>query len=184
MIKIYCDKCGKEITGNVNTVTEETKAVDCHDSVVATFTDTVHYCDECQYEDLTCGFKVGDTVITKDGRYGVIESICDCDNCKERGFYEPRVKMKFGEDQIWITDTDKRNGFNNFYKIGNQVFGNIDEECVLIAIKSKKEHIKEKQKELIELEAQLNVINVLKKGKYSVSKTEEPEKFYKSEKLM
>jgi hypothetical protein len=64
MIKVYCDKCGKEITGNVNTVTEETQAIDCHNNVVATWTDTVHYCDECQYEGLTCGFKVGDQVIT------------------------------------------------------------------------------------------------------------------------
>ena len=28
MIKIYCDKCGKEITDNVNTVTEMTNLID------------------------------------------------------------------------------------------------------------------------------------------------------------
>lgn len=163
MIKVFCNKCGKEITGNVNTVVEETEAIDIDANVVAKWKEMFHYCDECQYEDLSCGFKVGDQVITDDGRVGVIESICDCEYCKDRGFYEPRVRMEIGEDQIWITDIDKRNGFNNFYKIGDQVFGNLDEECVLSTIKSKKEHIKDKQKELIELECQLDVVKRFKK---------------------
>lgn len=152
MIKIYCDKCGKEITGNVNTITEETQAIDCRDNVVATFTNTVHYCDECQYNDLTCGFKVGDQVITDDGRVGVIEDICDCDRCKKRGFYEPRVKMTIGNGQIWITDTDKKNGFISFYKIGDQIFGNIDEEAEQ-RIRGK---IFDLQCELVGYESQLN----------------------------
>ena len=157
MIKVYCDKCGKEITGNVNTVTEETQAVDCHDNVVATFTDTVHYCDECQYKELTCGFKVGDEVITDDGRVGVIKSICDCDRCKKRGFYEPGVKMTIGDIQIWITDTDKNNGFIGFYQIGDQVFGNIDEG----AAERIKERIAELRHELAEYESQLNMLKSL-----------------------
>lgn len=160
MIKVYCDKCGKEITGNVNTVTEEAKAVDCRDNVVATWTDTVHYCDKCQYNDLTCGFKVGDKVITDDGRVGVIKSICDCYRCKDRGFYEPNVKMTVGDSQIWITDTDKRNGFLSFYQIGDQVFGNVDEE----AEKRIKERIADLRHELAEYESQLNVVRTLKKG--------------------
>lgn len=164
MIKIYCNKCSKEITGNVNTVTEEPQAIDCRDNVVATFRDMVHYCDECQYKDLTCGFKVGDQVITSTGKVGTITDICTCDKCKDRGFYEPSVEVEIGDGSIWITDNDKRVNFRSFYKIGDQVFGNIDEECVLNNIKSKKEYIKEQQKELIELECQLDVIQkVLKK---------------------
>lgn len=157
MIKIYCDKCGKEITGNVNTVTEETQAIDCCDNVVATFRDTVHYCDECQYGDLTCGFKVGDQVITDDGRTGVIEDICDCDRCRDRGFYEPRVKMTIGNDQIWITDIDKKNGFISYYQIGDQVFGNIDAD----AKERIKERIAELRNELTEYESQLNMLKSL-----------------------
>ena len=157
MIKVFCDKCGKEITGNVNTVTEETRAIDCQDNVVATWTDTVHYCDECQYEELTCGFKVGDKVITDDGRVGVIKSICDCDKCKKRGFYEPNVKMTIGDNQIWITDTDKKNGFISFYQIGDQVFGNVDEE----AAERIKERIGELRHELAEYESQLNMLKSL-----------------------
>ena len=152
MIKFYCDKCGKEITGNVNEITEEAKAVDCYDNVVAKFTNTTHYCDECHYGDLTCGFKVGDQVITDDGRVGVIEDICDCDRCKKRGFYEPRVKMTIGNGQIWITDTDKENGFISFYKIGDRIFGNIDEE----AEQRIREKIFDLQCELVGYESQLN----------------------------
>lgn len=158
MIKFYCNKCGKEITGNVNTVTEETKAIDCRDNVVATWKNTVHYCDECQYEDLTCGFKVGDQVITDDGRVGIIEGICDCDRCKKRGFYEPKVRMTIGNDQIWITDTDKRNGFISFYQIGDKVFGNIDEEAI-----GRIEHrVDELQDELVKYKSQLYMLLDLK----------------------
>lgn len=163
MIKIYCDKCGKEITDNVNREVEETKAVDLHGVVVAKWTDILHYCDECQYNELTCDFKVGDQVITSTGKVGTITSICTCDQCKDRGFYEPTVELEIGDGSIWITDNDKRVNFRSFYKIGDRVFGNIDEECVVNNIKSKKEFIKEQQEELIQLEGQLNVIKGLKK---------------------
>ena len=157
MIKIYCDKCDKEITGNVHKVIEHIEATDALGAVLVTFPKEVHYCDECQYKELTCGFKVGDQVITDDGRVGIIKSICDCDNCKKRGFYEPQVKMTIGECQIYSTDTDKKNGFISFYKIGEQVFGNVDEE----AMKRIREKISDLQHELIEYEGQLNVIRNL-----------------------
>ena len=153
MIKVYCNKCGKEITSNVNTITEEIQAIDCRDNVVATFKNTVHYCDECQYEDLTCGFKVGDEVITNDGRVGEIIDICTCDACKERGFYEPEVQYNNGETD-YIMISAKNNGFKNFYKIGDRVFGNLDEERLVLRIAARRE-------ELEELEAQLTVVNKL-----------------------
>lgn len=154
MIKVFCNKCGKEITGNINTVTEKTQAIDCRDNVVATFTDTVHYCDECQYNELTCGFKVGDEVIMYDGRVGEIIDICTCDRCRERGFFEPEVQYSNGEiDYIMISD--KNNGFKNFYKIGDRVFGNLDDSRLLARILGLRE-------ELEDLEAQLAVVNKLK----------------------
>lgn len=157
MIKIYCNKCGKEITGNVNKEVEERKAIDLHGTVVAKWTDIFHYCDECQYEDLTCGFKVGDQVITADGRTGVIESICDCEQCKKRGFYEPRVKLNIGLDNIWITNTDKENGFTNFFRIGDRAFGNIDGE----AFDSIKRQIEQRKNEIEELEVQLRMLRTI-----------------------
>lgn len=165
MIKIYCDKCGKEITDHVNEVAEETEAMDLKGNVVAKWKDNIfHYCDECQYDDLTCGFKVGDKVITDDGRVGTIESICDCESCKERGFYEPRVEMEIGDSQIWITNTDKRNGFKNFYKIGDQIFGNLNKQCVIDSIEYKKAEVERNRQELDQLKVQLNIVNKLSEG--------------------
>ena len=155
MIKFYCDKCGKEITGNVNTVVEETQAVDRQDNVVATWTDTVYYCDECQYEELNYGFKIGDEVITYDGRVGSIIDICTCDRCKERGFFEPEVQYNDGgTDYIMISA--KNNGFKDFYKIGDQIFGNLDDRRLLARILGLREELKD-------LEEQLTVVNKLKK---------------------
>lgn len=131
MIKYFCDRCGKE-------------------------TDGTHICEECEYEELTCGFKVGDEVITDDGRVGTITDICTCDRCKKRGFYEPIVQMKIGS-QVYITDTDKENGFISYYKIGDRIFGNIDDKYLLDHMKTYKEAIKE-------IEAQLDVIKGLKKN--------------------
>ena len=158
MIKFYCDKCGKEITGNVHKITEDIKVADALGYTLITFPKEIHICDECQYNEFTCGFKVGDQVITNDGRVGVIEGICDCEYCKERGFYEPKVKMTIGNDEIWITNTDKKNGFINFYKIGNQVFGNVDKE----ATKCIRERMAGLRHELVEYESQLNVLLDLK----------------------
>lgn len=155
MIKVYCDKCGKEITSGGKVVIETTDVVDCLGSIITKINSGVsHICDDCQYNELTCGFKVGDKVITDDGRVGVIESICECDRCKKRGFYEPNVKMTIGNGQIWITDKDKENGFRSFYQIGDRVFGNIDDG----AAERTKERIAELRHELAEYESQLNML--------------------------
>ena len=125
MIKYFCDRCGKEISsGNL--------------------------CEACGYEELTCGFKVGDEVITSDGRVGAITDFCTCSSCKKRGFYEPEIEMKIGS-QTWMTDTDKKNGFECYYKIGKRVFGNINDKYLLGRMETLKE-------EMQEIEAQLNVI--------------------------
>lgn len=164
MIKVFCDKCGKEITDNVNTVIEETEAKNCCDNTVMKFASASYqYCDECMEKGLTCGFKVGDEAITSTGEVGTIIGFCTCQFCKERGFYEPTVEVEIGNDPIYITDIDKRNNFSSFYKIGDQVFGNIDEDAVKDSIKSVKDQIKKLQYELIELTSQLDVVKMLKR---------------------
>ena len=163
MIKVYCDKCGKEITDNVNTVIEETEAKNgCNNTLMKFASASYQYCDECMENGLTCGFKVGDEVITSTGEAGTIISFCTCQFCKERGFYEPTVENEIGNDPIYITDIDKRNGFSSFYKIGDQIFGNIDEDAVKDSIKSVKDQIKKLQHELIELTSQLEVVKKMK----------------------
>lgn len=160
MIKVFCDKCGKEITDHANAVPK--RATDGR-GVVLFDCGTDLYCDECMKDDLTCGFKVGDTVITSTGQVGKITDICTCDRCKEWGFYEPKVEVEIGNGAIYITNNDKRVNFRSFYKIGDQVFGNLDEDAVLYDIKFTKEQVKELQLELIELEAQLDVVKMLKR---------------------
>ena len=163
MIKVFCDKCGKEITDNVNTVTEETEAKSCDNTVLMKFAGVSYqYCNECMENELNCGFKVGDEVITSTGEVGKIIDICTCDKCRKRGFYEPTVEVEIGNNSIYITDNDKRNNFSSFYKIGDKVFGNIDEDTVKNSIKSAKDQIKKLRYELIELEAQLDIVKKIK----------------------
>ena len=163
MIKVFCDKCGKEITDNVNTVTEETEAKSYDNTVLMKFAGVSYqYCNECMENELNCGFKVGDEVITSTGEVGKIIDICTCDKCRKRGFYEPTVEVEIGNNSIYITDNDKRNNFSSFYKIGDKVFGNIDEDAVKDIIKSAKDQIKKLRYELIELEAQLDIVKKIK----------------------
>lgn len=129
MIKYFCDRCGKEIKGKVHEITDTTEAIVYHTrEVIATWKNVEHICDECNQKDLTCGFKVGDKVITADGRTGTITDLCTCDRCKERGFYEPTVD--FGDYTDYIMTSDKNDGFKSYYQIGDRVFGNINEESV------------------------------------------------------
>lgn len=165
MIKVYCDECGKEIIGNVNATIEQEEIKDGLGVVLTLINKVVHICDECQYKKLTCGFKIGDQVITSTGKVGKITDICTCGSCKKRGFYEPTVEVGIGNGSIWITDNDKRVNFRSFYKIGDQVFGNIDEQSILHNIKYQEEEINNRRQELYELSQQLYVVNNLKKKK-------------------
>ena len=160
MIKYFCDRCGKEITGKVNEYTDTTEVINPHtQKVVATWKSVEHICDECEQKELPCGFKVGDIVVTSDGRTGAIRSICYCDRCKERGFYEPKVEMDDGNTE-YIMISDKDDGFKSYYKIGDRVFGNLDDESV-------NKEIKECQKKLMQLYDQRYIIEKLKQRKES-----------------
>lgn len=71
-------------------------------------------------------FNIGDEVITYDGRKGKIVDICYCEECERRGFYEPKVLYDEYDDVEYITNVDRDYNFDDFYKIGNTVFGNAD----------------------------------------------------------
>lgn len=59
----------------------------------------------------------GDFVETVDGRVGYIKSICWCEKCRERGFYEPTVHFTDGEEDC-ITKYKAENGFKGYKRIG------------------------------------------------------------------
>ena len=174
MIKYFCNKCGKEVK-EINQIFDTEHAKDRLGRNIAFLKATeIHLCNECykkfkqlhldigeflkfsdeELDFLLNTFKVGDQVITDDGRIGRIIDICTCDKCEERGFYEPEVRYING-DTDYITISDKNNEFKNFYSIGNKVFGNLDEAHLLSCISARRE-------ELRKLEAQLDVINQLK----------------------
>ena len=179
MIKLICDKCAEEVLG-LHTEFDTEEVRDTH-GILSRLLDRGKYelCNKCyeQYKRLGISiseymkkplnelnlldstFKVGDEVITADGRVGVVKSICDCERCRERGFYEPEVELTIGHDTIWITDYDKGNGFKRFYKIGDKLFGNIDED----ASYNLRDCINKCKKEISDSEAQLEMLNKIKR---------------------
>lgn len=161
MVKFYCDKCGKEIVDNANYISNNLEIRDEHHVIMTFPGKALCLCSECKYNGLTCGFKVGDEVITSTGKVGKITSICDCENCEERGFYEPTVETEDG-DRIYLTDNDKRVNFRSFYKIGDQVFGNIDKGVLLDEIKSTQQQLTELRDKIANLYVQLNRVQELK----------------------
>ena len=91
-------------------------------------------------------FHVGDEVITHDGRVGKITSICTCERCEERGFYEPAVD--FGEGfsfYNYITHWDNEDGYSKYYKIGDYTFGNLDIDSVESIIEHLEERLEEER---------------------------------------
>lgn len=172
MIKYFCDRCGKEMDKGRQMYTGVYDAL----GVLVTYIGTPkHLCEECSeklnaikdqldheedifdmtdedIELLRYTFKVGDKVITDDGRTGTITSICNCERCKKRGFYEPEVD--FGDYTDYIMISDKKDGFKSYYQIGDQVFGNIDEEPVIKEL----EEIGERYNKLIKQQGMIHLL--------------------------
>ena len=93
-------------------------------------------------------FHIGDEVITTEGIKGKITSICTCDRCQERGFYEPFWTC---EDDKWEHCIDKFTaecGFNGYYKIGKYRFNDFDKGEVLREMASYEDGLKRLRKQL------------------------------------
>ena len=180
MIKYFCDRCGKETKKNAMVVQKEVARGGISNSVMLVF-DTGMLCEECaekfdaikdkleyvedifnmtdeEIASLRCVFKVGDKVITSDGRTGTITSICECESCKKRGFYEPEVD--FGDYTDYIMISDKEDGFKSYYQIGDRVFGNLDEEPVIKEL----EEICERYNKLIKQQGMVHLLRYKKEN--------------------
>lgn len=180
-VKYFCDKCGNECKSNCTVI--PMYAYDGLGMKIVHIKNNI-LCDECakkfklvedrlehdeDFFDMTdvdialmeYDFKVGDKVITSTGQTGVIESICDCKNCKERGFCEPNVRTINGVGEIYITDNDKRVGFKSFYQIGEYLFGNIDKESVEYDIENESRKIEEATNNMYTYKRQLKRLNII-----------------------
>ena len=172
MIQYFCDRCGKETKiedsyripprmKNDNGIMHHGGfliCIDCYHrwrEVLDRVSDLdfVRMTDN-ELEPYRCDFKVGDEVITNDGRVGKIVDICTCNKCRERGFFEPTVELNDGSTDYIMID-DLANGFKSYYKIGNHIFGILNEEAVNKEI----DDTYKRYKELIE---QLALIQSLK----------------------
>ena len=91
-------------------------------------------------------FCVGDEVETVDGMVGKIVSICHCERCAERGFFEPKWETSDGEYSDYITVNQANRGFPYYRRIGKYVWNHdTDEE------KSTKNILQKKDKEMKEI---------------------------------
>ena len=66
-------------------------------------------------------FRVGDYVEDVTGRVGYIQSICQCEQCKARGFYELFVLYTDGNSDC-ITVYEYEKGFPGYKRIGQYDF--------------------------------------------------------------
>lgn len=80
-------------------------------------------------------FNIGDEVITTDGERGFIVDICECVECKYRGFCEPIWEDADGHE-TYITVYDKKCDFRDYYKIGKYRFGNFEKDRLKTNIKA------------------------------------------------
>lgn len=70
-------------------------------------------------------FHEGDYVENNDGKIGYISSICYCDECKKRGFFEPTITYSDGTTD-YISNYSVKNVSSDYKQIGTQKFSTKD----------------------------------------------------------
>ena len=71
-------------------------------------------------------FHEGDYVENNDGKIGYISSICHCDECKKRGFFEPTITYSDGTTD-YISNYSVKTVSSDYKQIGIQKFSTEDE---------------------------------------------------------
>lgn len=103
-------------------------------------------------------FHEGDFVKNKDGKIGYISSICHCDECKKRGFFEPTITYSDGTTD-YISNYSVKTVASDYKQIGIQKFSTEDELRNRIAalekenkeLKEKVNHLTDRNHELLSL---------------------------------
>ena len=104
--------------------------------------------------------RTGDKVITADGRVGRVTSVCECEECARRGFFEPAYKINGDPDEHYIMIGQYQAGFPDFYLIGKNFFGNkINPEEIERRIAEQRAIIEKEQEKLDLLRKQLWTLN-------------------------
>ena len=94
-------------------------------------------------------FEMGDEVITIFGQKGKIIHICDCEECRKRGFCEPVWRMDVGNPRHnYITISDAEQGFNRFFKIGKYHFNDFAKDTLFGEIRRHEREIEDLKKRL------------------------------------
>ena len=87
----------------------------CMDIVTLTFRDPI---TDIQFHE-------GDYVESSDGKIGYISSICYCDECKKRGFFEPTITYSDGTTD-YISNYSVKTVSSDYKQIGTQKFSTKD----------------------------------------------------------
>ena len=87
----------------------------CMDIVTLTFRDPI---TDIQFHE-------GDYVENSDGKVGYISSICHCDECKKRGFFEPTITYSDGTTD-YISNYSVKTVSSDYKQIGTQKFSTKD----------------------------------------------------------
>ncbi len=88
----------------------------CMDIVTLTFRDPI---TDIQFHE-------GDYVENSNGKIGYISSICHCDECKKRGFFEPTITYSDGTTD-YISNYSVKTVSSDYKQIGTQKFSTEDE---------------------------------------------------------
>lgn len=105
--------------------------------------------------------RAGDKVITADGRVGRVVGVKECRLADSRWLWEATWLQNGRQtDFDYITNTDKENGFADFYLIGKNFFGNkISTEEMERRIAEQREVVRTENEKLDALRKQLWTLN-------------------------
>ena len=98
-------------------------------------------------------FNEGDFVENKDGKIGYISSICHCDECKKRGFFEPTITYSDGTTD-YISNYSVKTVSSDYKQIGTQKF--LTEDVLRNRITTLEKENKELKEEVDNLTIQRN----------------------------
>ena len=89
-------------------------------------------------------FHEGDYVENSNGKIGYISSICHCDECKKRGFFEPTITYSDGTTD-YISNYSVKTVSSDYKQIGIQKFSTEDElRNRIVALEKENKELKER----------------------------------------